>query len=91
MTRKDRRFNVGTIVKHFKGRTYRIEDFAKNTETGEMMVIYRQMFPPYYCMARPEENFCSEVDKKIYPDIEQKYRFEIVRRHRPEPVAEQTS
>ena len=78
MTRKDRKFGIGTIVRHFKGKLYRIEDFARHTETGELLVIYRQLNPPYYCYARPEAMFCSEVDKDKYPEAMQIYRFEKV-------------
>lgn len=79
MNRKDRRFHIGTVVRHFKGgKLYRIEDFARNTETGEMMVIYRQGFPPFMSFARPEANFCSRVDKDKYPDATQEWRFEAV-------------
>ena len=76
MNRKTRRFFVGSIVKHFKGKIYRIEDFARHTEDGDMLVIYRQMFPPYMLMARPEPIFCSRVDREKYPDAEQEFRFE---------------
>lgn len=76
MNRKQRGFNIGTVVRHFKGRTYRIEDFARHTENGELLVLYRQMFPPYLLMARPEAIFCSRVDSEKYPDATQEYRFE---------------
>ncbi len=79
MNRKDRRFHIGTVVRHFKGGSlYRIEDFARNTETGELMVIYRQGFPPYMLFARPEAIFCSRVDKDKYPNAMQEWRFEAV-------------
>jgi hypothetical protein len=76
MTRKERGFGTGSIVKHFKGGVYRIEDFARHTETNEFLVIYRQLSPPYYCYAMPERIFCSEVDHEKYPDAVQEYRFE---------------
>ena len=75
MNRKQRGFNVGTVVRHFKGRVYRIEDFARHTENGELLVLYRQMFPPYLLMARPEAIFCSRVDREKHPDTTQEYRF----------------
>ena len=79
MNRKDRKFRIGTVVRHFKGgNLYRIEDFSRNTETGELMVIYRQGFPPFMSFARPEANFCSRVDKDKYPDATQEWRFEAV-------------
>lgn len=78
MTRRERKFGIGTIVRHFKGGVYRIEDFARHTENDEMLVIYRQLYPPYYCYARPESMFCSRVDKEKYPDVDQEYRFEKI-------------
>ena len=76
MNRYERGFSIGSIVRHFKGKVYRIEDFARHTETGELLVIYRQMYAPFYCFARPEEVFCSKIDKNKYPDEKQEYRFE---------------
>lgn len=79
MNRNDRKFRVGTVVKHFKGgRLYRIEDFARHAETGEMMVIYRQGFPPYMLFTRPESIFCSRVDREKHPHATQEYRYEAV-------------
>ena len=75
---KKRKFGIGTIVRHFKGGMYRIEEFARHTETGEMLGIYRQMYPPFYSYAKPEEMFCSRVDHEKYPNIRQEYRFEKV-------------
>lgn len=76
MNRRDRKFGIGTIVKHFKGGLYRIEDFARHTETEEVLVIFRELYPPFYCYARPEEMFCSKVDRDKYPDAGQEYRYE---------------
>ena len=78
MNRKDRRFGIGTIVRHFKGKLYRIEGFARHTETNEMMVFYRQMYPPFYSYVRPEADFCSKVDRDRHPEAAQEYRFERV-------------
>ncbi len=78
MNRISRRFGIGTIVKHFKGGLYRIEDFARHTETNELLVIYRQLYPPFYTYARPEEMFCSKVDRERHPEANQEYRFEKV-------------
>lgn len=78
MNRKSRGFRIGTVVRHFKGSLYRIEDFARHTETGELMVIYRQCFPPFMLLARPESIFCSRVDSEKYPLATQEWRFEAV-------------
>ena len=81
------RFHVGDIVRHFKRENvnqetaeylYRIVAFASHTENGEKLVIYQALYPPYKTCARPYDMFCSEVDRKKYPDAKQKYRFEVV-------------
>lgn len=76
MTLKDRGFRAGDYVCHFKGDFYRIIGLATQTETEEKLVIYQAQKPPYGLFARPEEMFCSEVDKDKYPDVKQKYRME---------------
>lgn len=78
MNCKDRGFYIGTIVRHFKGKFYRIEGIAEHTETKEMFVVYRQLYPPFRLYARPEEMFCSEVDHEKYPNENQLYRMSKV-------------
>lgn len=83
----NRKFRVGDIIKHFKREyvtdgsamyTYRIVAFARHSESHERLVIYQGLYPPYKTCARPYEMFMSEVDKEKYPNIKQKYRFEII-------------
>ena len=57
---------------------YRILAFAQHTENDEKLVIYQALCPPYKTCARPYDMFCSEVNRKKYPDAKQKYRFEVV-------------
>lgn len=72
-----REFLVGDIVEHFKGKLYKIVNFAIHTETGEPLVIYT-LVNSDAVYARPFKMFASLTDKEKYPEAKQKYRFEVV-------------
>ena len=65
------------IYKHFKGDYYLVEDIAKYSETEEDVVIYRKLYDDGALWVRPKDMFLEEVDHEKYPDVKQKYRFEL--------------
>ena len=65
------------VYKHFKGNYYLVEDIAKHSETGEKYVVYRQLYGNGELWIRPLTMFLEEVDPDKYPDVKQKYRFEL--------------
>lgn len=67
----------GEKYKHFKlGKIVTVIGISRHTETEEMSVVYEY---DGHIWNRPLEMFMSEVDKKKYPDVKQRYRFEVVK------------
>lgn len=75
----------GTIVRHFKRELesegkmylYEIVGIAHHSETGEDLMVYRALYGEGKMCARPIDMFMSEVDHVKYPQIKQRYRFEV--------------
>ena len=72
-----REIKINGIYKHFKGNYYIVVDIAYDSETKEKMVVYRQLYEDTKLWIRPYDMFLSEVDHEKYPNVEQKYRFEL--------------
>ena len=69
---------VHGVYRHFKGNKYIVEDVAINSETDEYLVLYRALYGEGLLYARPMKMFLSPVDREKYPDVKQKWRFELI-------------
>ncbi len=72
-----RKIKIKGIYKHFKGNYYIVEDIAINSENEEKCVIYRALYEDNTLWVRPLNEFLSEVNHNKYPEVKQKYRFEL--------------
>lgn len=73
----EREIKLHGVYKHFKGDYYLVEDVAIHSETKEKYVVYRALYGDCSLYIRPYDMFMSEVDRGKYPNVEQKYRFEL--------------
>ena len=64
-------------LNRIKGDLYLVTDIAIDSETNKKVVIYRALYGENTLYVRDYDMFLSEVDHEKYPDIKQKYRFEL--------------
>ena len=68
---------IKSIYKHFKGDLYLVEDIATHSETKEKYVVFRALYGDTGLYIRSYDMFASEVDHEKYPNVKQKYIFEL--------------
>ncbi len=54
---------VGRTFRHFKGNLYRLEGFAKDSETLKEMVVYRALYGEGGLWVRPAKMFFETVER----------------------------
>ena len=74
---------VGQVYRHFLGKYYRVLFIASDSTTpkGESLkevVVYEELDGKHRIWTRPIELFTEKVDKDIYPDCVQEYRFKLI-------------
>ena len=73
-----RKLQLNRVYRHFKNKNYLVLDVATHSEPKEKYVVYRALYDDCGLYIRPYDMFMSEVDHEKYPDVKQKYRFELV-------------
>ena len=54
---------VGREFRHFKGKLYRLEGFAKDSETQDDMVVYRALYGEHGLWVRPVKMFFETIER----------------------------
>ena len=65
---------IGREFRHFKGNHYRLEGFAKDSETMEELVVYRALYGDGGLWVRPAKMFFETIER----DGRRIRRFELV-------------
>ncbi len=54
---------IGREFRHFKGNLYRLEGFAKDSETLEPMAVYRALYGDGGLWVRPAKMFFETIER----------------------------
>ena len=65
---------IGRGFRHFKGNHYRLEGFAKDSETLEEMAVYRALYGEGGLWVRPAQMFFETIER----DGKRMKRFELL-------------
>ena len=65
---------IGREFRHFKGNHYRLEGFAKDSETLEELVVYRALYGEGGLWVRPAQMFFETIER----DGRRMKRFELI-------------
>lgn len=71
---EDKEKLIGREFLHFKGNRYRLEGFAKDSETIEEMVVYRALYGEGGLWVRPAKMFFETIER----DGRKMKRFELI-------------
>lgn len=74
---------IGKVYRHFLGKYYRVLFIANDSTTpvGEPLnevVVYEELEGKRRIWTRPVNLFCEKVDKDLYPEAGQEYRFKLI-------------
>lgn len=76
---------VGKTYRRFKGNNYKVLCIAQDSESLEKLVVYEDVGEGKIWV-RPYDMFNSLVDRNKYPDVKQKYRFELIENKRKDDI-----
>ncbi len=63
---------------HFKGKLYYVHKLVIHSETGEKLVSYQCLYPPYEYYVRPLNMFLEKIDRNRPDNLrKQDHRFEL--------------
>ena len=77
----------GDKYRHFKGNLYEVIVIARDSETLEEKVVYKEV-DGTAAYVRSLPMFVSPVDKEKYPEVTQKFRFQYIEEKAVEVVNE---